>query len=150
MNNDYFRIDDEQTKKISVEELIDKFYKSENKYVRMEALKCLVVKNGIKAFKEIEKALIDISKEVKVVAIRSVGFLNIRQFIKPVNKLFKESGRELRKEIVNALAGMDSSKAVHTIVDACFDVDDNVKIAALIALKEKGYSVNSKFKNLGV
>ena len=146
--DDYFRIDDELTGNISIEELNDKFYKSDNKYVRMQALKYLVVKNGIKSFKEIEKALTDIAKEVKIVAVRSAGYLNIRQFIKPLNKLFKESGRELRKEIVLSLSQMDSAKAMQCIIDACFDSDNNVQITALTILKNKGFAANSRFKNL--
>lgn len=148
-NADEFFIIDEQLEKISPTEFIHKFYHSNNKYVRAEALKCLVIQAGKKCYKEIEKGLTDISKEVKLTAIRAVGYLNIRHFIKPLYKLYKKSGREVRQAIIEGLSKIDSQKSRQIISQACFDKFDEVRIQALKSIKDLNIKLSSsKLKNL--
>ncbi len=145
----FFCNDDEHAKKVQPEELSDKFYNSENKYVRMHALKCLIAKKGKRAFKEIQAGFTDISKEVRHVSIKATGYLNIRQFVNELDTLYKRSSREIRKEIVVAFSKMDSTRVKELLIQACFDADDNVKILALKSIKKFKYITNrDQFNNL--
>jgi curved DNA-binding protein CbpA len=149
LDKDFFNIEDALLRGITAEELKDKFYNSDNKYVRMQALKCIVSKDGVGSFKEVEQALKDISKEVKLIGVRAVGYLNIRQLVKKLYHLYKKSGREVRKVIVLSLSAMESSKAKHFIEEACFDEDDDVKKEALKALINiGGIFSESRFRTL--
>ncbi len=148
-DEEYFCDADGHSENVETGELVDKFYNSDNKYVRMHALKCLVARRGKRAFKEIQKAFTDISKEVRFVAIKATGYLNIRQFLSELAELYKKSGREIRKEIVTAYGKMDSKKVSDLIIKACFDADDNVKIEALNLVKKiKVVPHKDRFNNL--
>ncbi len=127
---------DKKLLKIPVEELRQRFYKSENKYVRCEALKALAVLIGKKAYLEIERGLGDISKDVRLVSIYAVGYLSIRQGLKYLERLYSTTASTaLRKAVVVSASRFNNDRSRRLIVNACQDKDCDIRLEALKTFK---------------
>ncbi len=122
---------DKKLLKIPIDELKERFYTSENKYVRCEALKAIAVILKKKAFPEIDKGFYDISKDVRLVSIRAVGFLNIRQGLKNLEKLYSTSGNTIRRAIVLSASNINNERSKRIIINACQDRECEIKLEAL-------------------
>jgi hypothetical protein len=121
---------------LPAEELYRRFSSSENKYVRMESLKALVYKEKKRSFRYLLPALNDISKEVRKVAIISLGALRIRQGIQPMLALYQKSGVELRKEIIHAILAFRLPHLQTFIAQCCFDTNPEIQITALHGINQ--------------
>lgn len=129
-------IADKKLMKIPIEELKERFYSSENKYVRSEALKAIIVLINKKSYPEIEKGFYDISKIVRLVSINAIGYLMIRQGVYHLERLYAKSGSTLRRAIVISATRLKSEKSKKLILNACHDLDNDIKIEALKAFKK--------------
>ncbi len=127
---------DKKLLKIPIPELKERFYTSENKYVRCEALKALAVLLKKKAYTEIERGFNDISKDVRLVSIKTIGYLNIRQGLKHLERLYSNSGSTLRKAIVLSASYINSERSRKIIINACQDKECDIKIEALKAFRK--------------
>jgi len=136
---------DKKLLKIPIAELKERFYTSENKYVRCEALKAIVVLLGRKSYPEIEKGFDDISKDVRCVSIKAVGFLLVRQGLQHLERLYLTSGVSLRKAIVESVSRFpNNERAKKLILTACQDKESEIRIESLKAFKrlEMGDYIN--------
>lgn len=130
-------IADKNLLKIPAKELRERFYTSENKYVRSEALKALTILYGKKAYPEIEKGFEDISKDVRLVSIYAIGYLLIRQGLKHLERLYHTSGLTLRKAIVVSSSRFyNNERSKKIIINACQDHDSNIRLEALKTFKK--------------
>jgi len=120
---------------LSKQELIKRFHTSENKYVRSESLKALIINEKQKAYPILKKALSDISKEVRVIAIQGVGILRIRQSIPILYNLYENSSVHIKIEILEALSKINIPPIYNFIIQACFDEEKAVKLEALKIVK---------------
>ncbi len=144
----FFAIDKELLK-IPYNELVQKFRASENKYVRAEALKALCVQYKRQAFKQIMNGLDDISKEVKEVAIKSIGYISIRQGIDKLEKIYDTSSRTTKRVIIRSVSQIPSKKSVNLILKACFEDDSDLRLEGLKAIsKQKLFFLAPKIKSL--
>lgn len=127
---------DKKLLRIPIEELRQRFYKSENKYVRCEALKALSVLVGKRAYAEIERGFDDISKDVRLVSIYAVGYLSIRQGLKHLENLYSTTASTtLRKAVVVSASRFNNDRSRRLIISACQDKDCDIRLEALKSFK---------------
>lgn len=140
---------DEGLLQLPFEELAQRFRSSSNKYVRLEALKALVIKYNKRAFPYIKAGIYDISREVRVISIKSLGYLRIRQSAAILQKLFETNSVSTRLIILSAAANINTYATQKIILKGCMDEDADVRILALEKLKElKLYHYASEISSL--
>ncbi len=133
--NNAFHVSDDIIK-LDIEDLINQYEISTNKFVRIESLKAIVKKLGKMSYKIIENALEDTSKEVREVAIKAIGLLQIRQGIYSLEKLYKESSTDVKKSIVISVANLQFQKSNDLLLKFCYDYNDDIKLIALKAVQQ--------------
>ena len=131
------------------QELETRYIYSNNKYVKLEALKAMIVGYGHQAYRQVIKALDSSIPEIRHLAIRGVGYLGISQAGPKLLEIWVKASHNEKKLILQTMRHINVRGIEEILIDAIANPDDEIKIEALkTIIISKAYHLEKYILNL--